>query len=120
MTITLQISEHLATTIQSEAKTRGLSIEDYLHTTIRRERTLAARQKIEQEQAWWLNQPLSVRAKYEGEFIAVHNQTLVDHDLDENALSKRIREKYKNTSVLIMPAEGPKEINIYSPRMVRP
>jgi len=119
MTTTLQISENLATTIQHEAKTRGLSIEEYLSAAVRRERTLAARQKIEQEQEWWLSLPLSERAKYEGKFIAVHNQILVDHDLDENALSKRIREKYRNTSVLIMPAEGPKEIHIYSPRMVR-
>ncbi len=115
----LQISEELAGKIQEEAKTRGVSIEEYLASAIRRERTLAARQKIEQEQAWWLALSLSERARYEGEYIAVHNKKLIDHDEDETALSRRIREKYGNTPVLIMPAEGPRELHIYSPRVIR-
>jgi hypothetical protein len=115
----LQISDKLVGEIQKEAKGRGVSVEDYLQSAIRRERTLAARQKIEQEQEWWLGLPLSKRARYEGEYVAVHNQELVDHNKDKAALYKRIREKYGKTPVLIMPAEGPKEIRIYSPRLVR-
>src|SRR3990170_3081704 len=88
-------------------------------TAVQREQTLKARQKIEQEQEWWLNQPLKERAKYEGEFIAVHDQKLVDHDKDEAALYKRIRAKYGKTPVLVMPADGPGEIHIYSPRVGR-
>jgi hypothetical protein len=118
MTI-LQISEELAGTIQWEAKTRGLSVEDYLCAAVRRERTLAERQKIEQEQEWWLSLPLRKRAKYEGQSVAIHNQKLIDHDKDEKALYKRIREKYGKTPVLVMPAEGPREIRILSPRLVR-
>jgi len=116
---TLQVSKELAGTIQREAKTRGMSVDDYLRSVIQRERTLKARQKIEQEQEWWLALPLSERAKYEGEFIAVHDQKLIDHDKDETALNRRIREKYGKTPVLVMPAEGPREIRIYSPQLVR-
>ena len=113
----LQISDELAQEIQSEAETRGLPIEDFLKTVIRRERTLADQDKIEREQTWWLSLPLSERAKYEGKFIAVHNQTLVDYDQDGEALHQRIRAKYSKTAVLIMPAEGPREIRIFSPRL---
>ncbi|HLF25382.1 MAG TPA: hypothetical protein VJG32_03510 [Anaerolineae bacterium] len=116
---TLHISDQLAREIQNEAQTRGLPVEDYLQTVVRRERTLASRRKIEQEQAWWLNQPLSERAKYEGQFVAVHNQTLLDHDQDERVLYQRIRARFGNTAVLIMPADGPREIRIFSPRLVR-
>lgn len=116
---TLEISKKLAGEIQAEAKERGLPIEEFLRQSLQRERTLASRRKIEQEQAWWLNLPLSERAKYEGQFVAIHNQQLIDHSQDENALHQRIRTKYGKTPVLIMPAEGPKEINIYSPRLVR-
>ena len=116
---TLQVSEKLAWEIQTEAQERGLAIEAFLRKSLQRERTLTARQKIEQEQTWWLNLPLSARAKYEGEFIAIHNQQLVDHSKDENALYKRIRAKYGKIPILIMPAEGPKTINIYSPRLLR-
>lgn len=114
----LQISERLAGRIQREAKSRGVSIEKYLKLTIRRDRTLVARQKIEKEQEWWLTLSLSQRAKYEGKYVAVHNQKLIDYDEDEIALSRRIREKYGNIPILIIPAEGPREIHIYSPRLV--
>lgn len=117
--ITLHISEELAGTIKEEATIRGVSIEEYLRSAIQRERTLTARQKMEQDQVWWLSLPLSKRVKYEGEFIAVHNQKLIDHDKDDAILYKRVRKKYEKTPVLVMPAEGPKEIRMISPRIVR-
>ncbi len=115
----LQISDELAREIWGEAEMRGLPVEDFLRAVLRRERTLADRRKIEQEQAWWLSLPLSERARYEGQFVAVHNQTLIDHDQDEKALYQRIRAKYGRTAVLIMPADGPREIRILSPRLVQ-
>lgn len=119
MAITLKVSDELAQEIQTEAQMRGLPIEDFLRAIIQRERTLADRRKIEQEQTWWLNLPLSERAKYEGQFIAVHQKTLIDHDHNKENLYRRIREKYGNTAILIIPAEGPKDIYIRSPRLVR-
>ena len=118
MTI-LQISDDLAVEISSEAEIRGLPVEDFLRAAVRRERTLADRRKIEQEQAWWLSLPLSERAKYEGEFVAVHNQTLIDHDRDEKVLYHRVRARYGKTAVLIMSADGPREIRILSPRLAQ-
>lgn len=115
----LHISDELAVVIQQEAKTRGKSVEDFLKVAIQRERALTERQQIEQEQEWWINLPLSERAKYEGKYIAVHNKKLVDHDQSEMQLYFRVREKYGKTPVLIMPAEGPREIRIYSPQIVQ-
>jgi len=115
--VALKVSDDLGRMIQDEAKTRGLSVEEYLETTVQREKTITARQKIEQEQKWWLGQSLSERARYEGECVAVHNQALVDHDKDKAKLYKRIRSRYGNIPVLIMPAEGSQEIRIFSPRV---
>ena len=72
--VALHISEELAGTISEEAATRGISVEEYLRSAIKRARTLNARQKIEQDQAWWLALPLSKRAKYEGEFILIYTK----------------------------------------------
>jgi hypothetical protein len=96
----LQISDDLAQTIYTEAQVRGLSVENFLKDLLQRERTLAERVKIEQEQAWWFSLPLSERAKYEGKFVAVHNQTLVDYDSDPHALRSRIRAKFSNIAIL--------------------
>lgn len=76
-------------------------------------------EKIEREQTWWMGRSETERLKYAGEYIAVHNQTLIDHDSDMAVLARRIRSKYGSTAVLIMPAKGPHEIRIYSTRLVR-
>jgi hypothetical protein len=117
--VALQISQKLAGTIEQEAQERGLSVGAYLQIAVKRERALFARMKIEQEQEWWMNLSLKQRAKYDGEFIAVHNKKVVDHDKDQKALYKRVRGKLGNIPVLLMPAEGPKEIRIYSPKLAR-
>jgi hypothetical protein len=116
---TLQISDDLAQLIQQEAANRGVPIEDFLKMVLQRERTVADRLKIEKEQAWWLRSPLSERALYEGQFVAVHEQRLVDHDKDAAALTQRVRAKYGKTAVLIMAAEGPREIRIFSPHLIK-
>jgi hypothetical protein len=117
--VALQISQKLAGTIEQEAQYRGLSVDAYLQIAIKRERALFARMKIEQEQEWWTSLPIKRRAKYAGEFIAVHDREVVDHDQDQKALYKRIRDKFGSAPVLLMPAEGAKEIRIYSPKIVR-
>ncbi|MBI3913065.1 MAG: hypothetical protein HY327_02545 [Chloroflexi bacterium] len=115
----LPISEELTQEIRSEAKTRGMDVEDFLHAVLRRERTLADRRKIEEEQEWWLSCSLNERAQYEGKSVAIHNRAVVDSDTDETALYQRVRVQYGKAAVLIMPAEGPREIHILSPRLVR-
>jgi len=115
----LQVSKTLAEAIHYEAESRAQSIEDFLTTALRRERTLADRRKIEDEQDWWLSLPLSERVKYEGQFVAVHNHALIDHDKDALALQRRVRARYGRLAVLLMPAEGPREIRIISPRLER-
>ncbi len=115
----LHISDELAGVIQREARTRGKSVEDFLKSAIQRERILTERQKIEQEQEWWESLSLTERAKYEGEYVAVHNKKLVDHDKNEVQLYSRVRKKFGRTPILIMPAEGPRELQIYSPRVIQ-
>lgn len=115
----LTVSDELATEIEAEAEARGVAVEALLKQAIRRERTLAERKKIEREQAWWLEQPLTERAKYSGKYVAVHNQVFIDADKDKIVLSRRIRARFGKTPVLIMPAEGPREIQYYSSHLVR-
>lgn len=115
----LQISDHLAKTIQEEATVRGLSVETFLQSAVLRERTLADRQKIEAEQEWWLKQSLKERAKYEGKYVAINNKQLIDQDKNDLALRQRVRAKYGKTPILIIAAEGPREIRIFSPQLVK-
>ncbi len=114
----LKVSDNLARIIEDEAKARGQAVEEYLRAIVQRERTLSDRARIEKEQEWWLNRPPDERASYRGEYIAVLDQNLVDHDKDKQALFRRVRNRYGRTAVLVMPAEGPSEIGIVSPRLL--
>ncbi len=114
---TLLVSEDLVQTIEQEASLRGITVEDFLYRAVTRERTISDRKKIELEQEWWQSLPLRERAKYEGEYVAVHHRRLVDSDKNRLALYRRVRDTYGNTAVLIMPAEGPQDIVMRSPRI---
>ncbi|MEK7278750.1 MAG: DUF5678 domain-containing protein, partial [Chloroflexota bacterium] len=65
----------------------------------------AQRKKIDAEAEWWRAVSPETRARYSGEFVAIHNRQVVDHDRDEDKLRKRIRAKFGKTAVLLTPAE---------------
>jgi hypothetical protein len=116
----LDIPATLADTISAEAQARGLSVSDFLEAVLRTDRLAAERQAVELEQTWWLGRPLSERAPYEGQYVAVCGQEVVDSDLNRAALRARIRARFGRRPVLIMPSEGPREVHIVSPRIVSP
>ena len=55
----------------------------------------------------------------EGEYVAIHNREVVDHDSDEGLLRKRIRTAYGKTPILLTPADGKREYRITSTRLTR-
>jgi hypothetical protein len=116
----LDISDVLARSLANHAQQRGMDIEDFLQALLEHERIVADRQAIEQEQAWWMSRPLGERAMYEGKFVAVFQQQLVDSDPDDQVLFRRIRNRFGQAPVLIMPAEGPRELRVFSPRFISP
>lgn len=69
------------------------AVERYLH-----ERQLA---QLDAEIAAFEKLHPELRQKYLGEWVAVHEQKLVDHDNDRAALYKRVRAAYGRTAVLI-------------------
>ena len=114
------VSEPLASQIRQEAETEGVGVESLIEAALRHYRFEAQRKKINGEAEWWRTVTPQVRARYAGEFVAVHNKQVVDHDKDEEALRKRIRTRYGKTAVLLTPAEGQRELRIVSTRLGQP
>jgi hypothetical protein len=71
------------------------------------------------EQAAWGAKPLEERKVYRGEFVAVREGQVVDHDVDQRALYLRVRARFGHTPVLIVPAEWtePPVYTIHSPHL---
>jgi hypothetical protein len=115
----LQIPNELAEEIRREAEAEGLTTEAVLLSAWRHYRTLAQRRKIEAEKAWWEASPAEERRQFAGHHVAIHQRQVVDHDSDPVALHHRVRQRFGRIAVLVIPADGPREIRILSPRLER-
>jgi len=73
------------------------------------------------EQAAWYAQPPGERARYHGEFVAVQEGQVVDHDPNQRALYLRVRARFGHNPVLIVHADWdePPVYTIHSPRLER-
>ena len=111
------LREPLSSQIQNDAEVGGVSVETLIEDALRHYRFQSQRKKIDAEAEWWRAVSPETRAGYAGEFVAIHDRQVVDHDRDEDTLRKRIRAKFGKTAVLLTPAEGQRELRIVSTRL---
>lgn len=78
-----------------------------------------AQQAIDREQRAYAAQHAQLASRYAGEYIAMYQERLVDHDLDRAALGQRVRARYGRAPVLITPvlAQPQQVITVRSPRL---
>ena len=58
--------------------------------------------KFDQEVDWFQKNYERLRSKYKGEYVIVRGSNIVDHDKDAVVLLKRAKEKYGDTSSLVV------------------
>ena len=75
------------------------------------------RKQLAAEQASWYARPLAERQRYRGEFVAVTDGQVVDHDPDQRSLYLRVRQRFGHRPVLIVRADWtePPVYTIHSP-----
>jgi len=107
---TITLRADLQTTLTASASLEDKSINDLVNEAV--ERYLLQRQltKIDAEiEAYQRLHPMLRQAHF-GQWVAVHEQQLVDFDIDRAALYQRVRQKYGLRPVLIRQvAEQPEE-----------
>jgi len=113
------LDDPLASQIRQEAKAQGIEIEKYLESVIKHYRFHTQRTIVAAEAEWWAQQPAGEKTSYLGEFVAIHQHAVIDHDPDEDVLRKRIRAKYGKTAILLTPAEGSRHYQIVSTHITR-
>jgi len=91
----------LRETLEKDAEQEARSINEIVNEAVEhyvRQRQLA---KLDAEIAAYERLHPELRQKYWGQWVAVHEQKLVDHDSDRTALYRRVRAQYGRTAVLI-------------------
>ena len=67
------------------------------------------RQEISKESEVFRQRYPELKEKYLGQYIAMHQGEIVDHDADEDALWERVRQRFGRTPVLILRVEDTPE-----------
>jgi hypothetical protein len=97
-------------------------VEEYLAGELRTQPEFTEQEKkINWEQQQYEAQHSDLLHRFKGEYIAMHEGKVVDHDQDAVALGRRIRKLYGKIAVLItrVGEEPMLTITVRSPRLVR-
>jgi disulfide oxidoreductase YuzD len=112
--ITVPLSDRAYRRIKHWAETRqqdvGDAIAEFLANNLPHNDTLvippaAADAKVEQEKAAYLRLYPQLKMRYKGQYVAIHNGRLVDHDTDYGTLFERIDDQYPDTFVWLTRVE---------------
>ncbi len=122
MTVTLTLQKpDLIEKLEQIATEQSTSAQDLLHTAVNEFLDKMARQKIHTESESFRKMHPDLMTKYEGQFVAIHNGQVVDHDEDARDLYLRVQVQYGHIAVLIrrVTPEAQQELVFRSPRLTR-
>ncbi|MFN8444111.1 MAG: DUF5678 domain-containing protein [Caldilineaceae bacterium] len=99
--LSILLSPDLTLSLEQEAIEEDKSVNDIINDAV--ENYLHARQqaKIDQEIVAYQTMHTQLKRDLLGEWVAIHNQKLIDHDRDRVALYRRIRARYGRNPILI-------------------
>ena len=97
----LVLRADLRETLERDAEQDARSISDIVNEAVERYVRERQRAKLDKEIAAFEAIHAELRQKYLGQWVAINNQRLVDHDPDRLVLYRRTRSQYGHTSVLL-------------------
>ncbi len=76
-------------------------------------------QQLAAEQATWYERPLTERQQYQGEFVALKDGQVIDHDPDQRTLYLQVKAQFGRVPVAILNADWlePPTYTIHTPRL---
>jgi hypothetical protein len=107
----IEVSIELFRPLEQLAAEHGKSVESIVEELIVDYLREQRHQFLLQEMARFRAQHAELHGRYEGQFIAMRDGRVLDHDIDGGILYKRIREKHGEIPVLIVAVnEQPEQI----------
>lgn len=91
----------LRESLEREAQRLALSVEDLANEVVDLYFQRKDEEKIDQEIEAYKAMLPELLQRLPGDWVAIHDQQLVDHDTDYLALIQRVRDRYGNTAILI-------------------
>ena len=108
-TITLQ--PRLVEQLEQVAAQRSVEAQELIETAVRTYLRQVEREKIKAEARTFRSMHTELAEKYLGQYVAIHNGKVIDHDEDFQALHSRIRQRFGRQPVLLRRVEaGPERV----------
>jgi hypothetical protein len=92
---------NLRKTLEEQAQQAAKTVNELVNEAVEQYLLAQQRPKLDREIAAYERLHPELRQTHLGQWVAIHQQQLVDADTDQAALYRRIRAKYGRTSVLI-------------------
>ncbi len=97
----LVIEPQLYSRVEQAANEHKLGVDRILIEAIRRYLWQLDRRKISEESQIYRQRHVELKAQYLGQYIAMHDGQVVDHDMDVTALRQRVRHCFDRKPVMI-------------------
>lgn len=101
----LIIEPQLYSRVEQAADEHTIGIDRILTDALRRYLWILDRRKISEESQVFQQHHVEMKAQYLGQYIAMHDGQVVDHDSDSVALRQRVRQQFRHTPVMIIRVE---------------
>ncbi len=98
---TIELKPELRETLEQVAQQQSSTVNALVNHAVEDYLREQQRAKLDREIAAFESMHPTLREKHWGEWVAVHQGNLIDHDRDLSALYRRVRAQYGKTSVLI-------------------
>lgn len=98
---TILLRDDLQKTLEQEARLESKTINEIVNEAVENYVRDKQRRKIDKEIAAFETMHTNLKRKYLGEWVAIDQGQLVDHDADRVTLYKRVRARFGRKSVLI-------------------
>ena len=101
MVMQLAVNEMTVTQLEQVAREQNTTAQRLAEQAIREFLRSEARRKMQREMSAFLQLHARLLEDHPGEYVAVHQGKLIDHDSDQLALFQRVERRYGDTPVLI-------------------
>ena len=101
MVMQLAVNEMTVVLLEQVAREKNTTPQRLVEQAIREFLRSEARRRMQREMDAFFQLHALLLADYAGEYVAIHQGKLIDHDSDQLALYQRVERRYRDTPVLI-------------------
>lgn len=101
MVMQLAVNEMTAAQLEQVAREKNTTPQRLAEQAIREFLRSEARRRMQREMDAFFQLHARLLVDHAGEFVAIYQGKLIDHDFDQLALYQRVEQRYRDTPVLI-------------------